>query len=105
MNTVSLEWRGCLKLVVPTQRFSKVGHLAAHKQVVLVHDLLFGQTVILKGGATASISTSIVVLERLRKQADMIVSSAYNKFTLDVKTGIFVCVFDKTSVSLVMLTE
>lgn len=46
--TVSLGTGGCLKLVVSTESFSKVGHLATHKQVVLVHDLFFGQTVILK---------------------------------------------------------
>lgn len=82
MNTVSLGLCGCLKLVVSTQSFSKVGHLAAHKQVVLVHDLFFGQTVILKRGEPTLVSTRITVLTCLRKQADMIVSSTYNTFTL-----------------------
>lgn len=57
MNTVSLGSRGRLKLVVLTQSFSEVGHLAAHKQVVLVHDLFFGQTVILKGEEPTFVST------------------------------------------------
>lgn len=57
MNTVSLGACGYLKLVVSTQSFSKVGHLAAYKQVVLVHDLFFGQTAILKGGEPTFVST------------------------------------------------
>lgn len=73
MNTVSLGACGRLKLVVSTQSFSKVGHLAAHEQVILVHDLFFSQAVILKGGEATFVRTYTIVLAGLRKQADMFV--------------------------------
>lgn len=60
--TVSLGTGGCLKLVVSTESFSKVGHLATHEQVVLVHDLFFGQTVILKKRKQTSVRTQTIHL-------------------------------------------
>lgn len=47
MNTESFEAGGCLELVVSSQSLSEVGRLAAHKQVILVHDFCLGQTSIL----------------------------------------------------------
>lgn len=67
--TVSLGTGVFLKLVVSTEGFSKVGHLATHKQVVLVHDLFFGQTVILKKGEQTAIRTEIINLVLLWTQA------------------------------------
>lgn len=47
MNTESLEAGGRLELVVSSQSLSEVGRLAAHKQVVLIHDFCLGQMSIL----------------------------------------------------------
>lgn len=54
MNTVSFlggwgGWPESLELVVPSQSFAEVGHLAADKQVVLVQNFRFGQLAVLKG--------------------------------------------------------
>lgn len=68
-----------------TQSFSKVGHLAAHEQVVLVHDLFFSQAVILKGGEATFVRTYTIVLTRVKKTSGCVCFfSAYN-------AGVFVC--------------
>lgn len=45
-------WRlaGCLELIVSSQSFPEVSCLAAHKQVVLIHDFGSGQTAVLMKG-------------------------------------------------------
>lgn len=52
MNTVSFFFRvrpDPLELIVPSQSFAEVGHLAADKQVVLFQNFLFGQMAVLMG--------------------------------------------------------
>lgn len=50
MSTESLGAGGRLELVVSSQSLSEVGRLAAHEQVVLIHDFCLGQTAILMEG-------------------------------------------------------
>lgn len=62
MNSVFLAARNPLELVVPSQSFAEVGHLAADKQVVLVQDFRFGQTAVLMGDRTDIVSRVTLVV-------------------------------------------
>lgn len=51
-----------LELVVSSQSLSEVGRLAAHEQVVLVHDFCLGQTAILMEGEKQNMMLFLLLL-------------------------------------------
>lgn len=64
MSTESLGAGGRLELVVSSQSLSEVGRLAAHEQVVLIHDFCLGQTAILMEGEQTNISLVLVSVHK-----------------------------------------